>query len=723
MVNLGNVLLYIATALGVILMFGGWRETERPAKWQTWTYAAMTACIVAATLYLLYLFLAHDFEYSYVYGYSSRDLPLGYLVSSLWAGQEGTFLIWAFFGAILGLFLLGKRGPLAAQTLNFFVVTQLFLLVLMIVKSPFAVQDPVPPDGRGLNPLLQDPWMVIHPPIIFIGYAALAIPFAHAMAAMISRRFENFAATVFPWVAFSVASLGAGIFIGGFWAYKVLGWGGYWGWDPVENASLIPWLTALALLHGLILFRVQPKLLKTNLGLALISYLLVVYGTFLTRSGVLADFSVHSFADLGINAYLIVYMIGITAISLVLLAVRTAKVPTIPISRAVNSREFGLVFGLLLLLITAGLVLVGTSAPLLTGIGGQASNVTIDYYSSVSLPLGILLVLALTLSPFLIFGGTPWRDLLRQASPALTLASLATIVAILLGVMQWEHLILVFGATGALASNLIAVIRFSQGFVFRMGGHLTHIGFAVMLIGILASSGYGVSERLTLRPNEAQEAFGYDITFRRLVKGEKLNESYLELDLVKDDSRIEARPKLYFSDYTQSVMRNPHVVKGVFGDLYLAPLEHLEDDNANMVTLHKGEPIIVGDWTLLFTRFDMGAHGEGGGMSASAVIEAVRGGDTVQITPEMVSGAGGLNPIPMTIPGTEVRVSLERMQVEAQAIQLSFIDPANAGGSSAEVLALDIATKPLVSWVWAGVIVLTLGSLVSFVRRWRESDL
>jgi cytochrome c-type biogenesis protein CcmF len=221
--NFGNVLIYLATTLGVILVLGGWRTNERPAKWQKWTYMAMAACIVVATLDLLYLFLAHQFQYSYVYGYSSRDLPLGYLVSSLWAGQEGTFLLWAFFGALLGLFLLNRRDTLASRTLTFFVITQLFLLVLMIVKSPFATLEVVPPDGRGLNPLLQDPWMVIHPPIIFIGYAALAIPFAQAMAAMISRKFENFAAISFPWVAFSVASLGAGIFIGGFWAYKVLG--------------------------------------------------------------------------------------------------------------------------------------------------------------------------------------------------------------------------------------------------------------------------------------------------------------------------------------------------------------------------------------------------------------------------------------------------------------------------------------------------------------------
>jgi cytochrome c-type biogenesis protein CcmF len=367
-------------------------------------------------------------------------------------------------------------------------------------------------------------------------------------------------------------------------------------------------------------------------------------------------------------------------------------------------------------------VLVGTSAPLLTGLGGQASNVTIDYYNSISLPLGILLVLSLTFSPFLIFGRSPWRDLLQQAAPSLFAACLATIVAVLLGVMQWEHLILVFGTTGALTSNVIAIVRFSQGLATRMGGYLTHVGFALMLIGILGSSGYGVSERLTLQRGESQKAFGYDITFHKLVEGEKINEGYLELDLLKNGSLIEARPKLYYSDYTQSVMRNPHVVKGILGDLYLAPLDHQVEEATNLVTLRKGEPLVHGDWTLTFTRFEMGSHDGTGGMSALAVVDVVRGDDSVQISPAMVTEHGGLNPVPMIIPGTDVTVALEQMQVESQAIQLSFDDPANPSGDPDEVLALDVATKPLVSWVWAGVILMTIGSVISFVRRWRETD-
>lgn len=721
--NFGDILLYLSAVFGVGTFVMGVSRSEALSRWLKPAYVAMTGCLTLAFGYLLYLFLAHDFEFSYVAAYSSSELPLGYLISSLWAGQEGTFLLWAFLGSILGLFLLRSQGPLTRWVIAYFMITQLFLVILLFARSPFATTVDIPADGRGLNPLLQDPWMVIHPPIVFLGYAALAIPFAFALAALTTRRFEDFTAQVFPWVGFSIASLGAGIFIGAFWAYEVLGWGGYWGWDPVENSSLIPWLTALAMLHGLILFRMQPKLLKTNIGLALVSYLLVVYGTFLTRSGVLADFSVHSFTDLGINAYLVVYMIGAVILSAVALIVQTRGITTVPISRAVNSREFGLVFGLLLLVMTSALVLIGTSAPLITKIGGQPANVAMSYYSMISIPMGIFIALTLTLSPFLIFGLTPWRELYRNAFPSVMCAIGAAIIAIFLGVVDVAHLLVIVGATGALVSNLIALIRNSEWKLPRMAGHLTHFGFAIMLLGILGSSAYSVSKRLSLERSQPQEAFGYDVTFNRKVEGRHETEGYFDLTLAKGSSTISARPKLYYSEYTNSEMRNPHIVAGLIQDIYLAPMDYRQGEAGNVVELVKGTSKTVGDWTLTFRRFAMDSHDTTGAMTVSAEIGAARGTDTLTIMPSMASGAAGMAPIPAQIPGTEIQVSLAGMKVESQTIRLAVDDPHKPIGGSGGVLTIDLATKPLVSLVWAGVIIITFGSLLSFWRRWREAEI
>ena len=382
----GNIILWSGglTLIVSLVFYARGDKSETAARVGALWYVAMTALLTVATGYLLYLFLADRFDYSYVSGYSSRNLELFYKISAVWAGQEGTFLLWTWLAAILGLFVIRHGGPLMPRTMLYLLITQVFLFALMYVRSPFALLPPtnIPFDGRGLNPLLKDPWMVIHPPIVFLGYAVFTVPFCYALAALDKRAWQKFAAEAFPWAAWAVATLGAGIFIGGYWAYKVLGWGGYWGWDPVENASLIPWLTGLALLHGLVITRGTGKLVKTTVGLALVSYVLVIYGTFLTRSGVLADFSVHSFTDLGFNVYLIGFLAIISVYSIGQLIVRTRGAESPPIATAITSREFGLVLGIVLLSLTAVLVWLGTSSPIFTTMAGNPASVSQAYYRS-----------------------------------------------------------------------------------------------------------------------------------------------------------------------------------------------------------------------------------------------------------------------------------------------------------------------------------------------------
>lgn len=202
-------------------------------------YGVSVGLIVAAAAYLLYILLGNRFDYAYVFSYSSRDLPLAYKLSAFWAGQEGSFLLWLLFHALFGLMLLRKSGT-AAPVMAVYSLIQAVLLGLLLVKSPFMLLAEPRLDGVGLNPLLQDPWMVIHPPILFLGYAALAVPFSYALGALLRGRHQEWLQVATAWTLLAVSCLGAGMFIGGFWAYKVLGWGGYWAWDPVENSSLVP---------------------------------------------------------------------------------------------------------------------------------------------------------------------------------------------------------------------------------------------------------------------------------------------------------------------------------------------------------------------------------------------------------------------------------------------------------------------------------------------------
>ena len=284
-------------------------------------YAAFTTSIVAASGVLLALLLQHRFDVSYVNSYSSLDLPFHFLLSTFWAGQEGSFLLWIFWGSIIGLFVWRSAKEQEAPVMVVYLATFLGIVAILCKQSPFKLlPPPAPTDGVGLNPLLQDAWMVIHPPVMFIGFASLSVPFAFAIAALWKKRWDGWVTRAIPWALVSFVTLGTAILMGGYWAYKTLGWGGYWGWDPVENTSLVPWLFTVALVHGMFLQRVRRRHRKVNLILACASFATILYGTFLTRSGVLADFSVHSFIDLGITGWLVAILGFFVLLSVALIA-------------------------------------------------------------------------------------------------------------------------------------------------------------------------------------------------------------------------------------------------------------------------------------------------------------------------------------------------------------------------------------------------------------------
>jgi cytochrome c-type biogenesis protein CcmF len=359
-------------------------------------FQVMTIALTGACAVLLYLFFTHQFQYAYVHNYSSTDLPWYYLLSAFWAGQEGTYLLWAWLGGMVGIALIRYEQEEEAPVMALLALVQLFLLTLTLVQSPFAQLQLNPGAGSGLNPLLQNPWMVIHPPIVFLGYAGLAVPFAYAIAALLRRKYDRWAVKALPWALFAWLSLSVGIFIGSYWAYAVLGWGGYWAWDPVENASLVPWLTGTALLHGLLMQKYRKAMGWTSLFLAISTYLLVLYATYLTRSGILADFSVHSFQGLGTDGYLLLGLLSFTLPALGLLFFRwreTGEDKSGEDSTGDKSTSKGFAFFLTILLlgISAGVVALGTSAPALTRLTGNPAAVNSSFYNVTQFPIGVLI--------------------------------------------------------------------------------------------------------------------------------------------------------------------------------------------------------------------------------------------------------------------------------------------------------------------------------------------
>lgn len=330
-VNFGNIALLASLLLAIFVLVSSVLRERGMASWSRYSsplIRLITGLLLVDLIYLIYLFIDSDFTFLYVWSYSSQNLPLIYKFSGVWAGQEGTFFLWAVLIFIAILWMnerLDLKEPLANRGLIVTSMVGIFFLIMTLLVSPFRSiyqeypdipADFIPQDGNGLNPLLQDPWMAAHPPVIFIGYAAVTIPFAAALAYLWKRDNLKWVEMSRDWIRFSWLFLTLGIALGGFWSYKVLGWGGFWAWDPVETSSLIPWFTVSALAHAAIRYTRSREFPLFTLSLAVISFWLVTYATFITRSGMWE--SVHSFGKTTTGPFLAMILVNIVLVPLIL---------------------------------------------------------------------------------------------------------------------------------------------------------------------------------------------------------------------------------------------------------------------------------------------------------------------------------------------------------------------------------------------------------------------
>lgn len=562
--------------------------------------------VLLSSAVLLVLILTHQFQYTYVWSYSSRDLPTPLLISTFYAGQEGSFMLWTFYTSIIGIFLLrhSARHGYEAQVMSVFGGIELMLLLMLIVKSPFlyvwesfpgeVLTNFVPPDGRGLNPLLQNYWMVIHPQVLFSGFSAMGVPYAYAMAALLKRDYDSWFKAATPWLVFGTFVLGTGIMMGGVWAYETLGWGGYWGWDPVENSSLVPWLVGVAAIHTTLSQRRRGAFVRTNLVLGMLCFILVVYSTFLTRSGVLGDTSVHSFVDPGMTAYWLLVGMMLVAVGLpvVLFVRRWREFPRRPVRHHLFSREFALFLGAGTLVIVAVLVIIGTSSPLITDIlYGKKSAVDISYYSRTTMPLGIAIGLLAGIGQLLWWTRSDRRSLLRSLSVPVAGALLASAFSLALGVTQPMVLALIAAAMFALMTNVRVGWQVARTNFRLAGGAIAHIGVGVLLIGFVVSSQYDRKVTVSLPQGKGVQALGFTLTYEGYA--EFARERYaFNIRVDHGNSSFVLKPVMFFSTYNNGIMRNPDIANLGLRDLYLAPLSLEQQDASPQPALQqeKGTP-------------------------------------------------------------------------------------------------------------------------------------
>ena len=716
------VLFAITTLWGYSLALAGGPPSAMTFARRSYGFFALS--IVLASVVLSLLLMIRDFRIEYVYQYSGMDLPTYFQFASFWAGQKGSFLIWLFWGALIGLLVRRTAGPGEPAVMVIYTLSQIGLLLILVRENPFVMLSKAPMDGVGLNPLLQDNWMVIHPPIMFIGYASTAIPFAFAMASLARRDYDGWAARAFPWALSGFLVLGTAILMGGYWAYKTLGWGGYWGWDPVENASLIPWILGTVLIHGLHMERAQGRYRRANYIFAFLTYVAVLYGTFLTRSGVLADFSVHSFVDLGLSRHLIVFMAVFILPGLYLIVTRWRHIPTRPNEDPFLSRGTFLVLSTITLTILAVVITAGTSAPLLTGFMKEQAQVGPSFYNKVNLPIAMLLAFLLSLVPYLTWRGNTPAEVARKILWPGVFSLIVTAGAGVWGVHNAFHLVLILLAALALATNFQKTVGKMRGpgGLRSGGGYLAHVGVGVILLGIIASSAYDQSAKVTLIQGVPRQLDDMTLTFKRFVPRQGREKEHMEIEVARaGQTPFLVRPKLFVNDRTRQVMANPDIKVSPLQDFYVSPIDF--DPGELRLQLAQGEAGRMGDMEVKFSGFDlqmqgnaMAAMAAGQPVTIGATLAVTRNGQTTELKPlyQLNPATGSVETPPLPLPGGG-EIFLAGINPSDGAIQLEV-----TGISSAPKLSVDITRKPLIQLVWGGLYIVLLGGILATVQRFRE---
>ncbi len=743
MTVLGNwlVLLGLASAAGsAILYFRAALRQKTPGTLPRALLGTSVLGILAASVALILLLLAHDYSNAYVYGYSDNSLPLHFLLSSFYAGQEGSFLFWVLCSGMFALVLwrYAQKKQSEAWVMSVYMAVYAALLVLVVVKSPFrflweAYPDaPVgflPADGRGLNPLLQNFWMVIHPPVLFIGFAGMAVPFSYAIAGLWKRDYTSLSTQAFPWVLAVAALLGLGIMLGAYWAYGVLGWGGYWGWDPVENSSLIPWITAIALVHTLAAQRRTSKYIRTNFSLAIVSFFFVIYSTFLTRSGILGDASVHAFTGAGATVYwmLLVSLALIAIVGTVMLALRWREMETPETSRSFLTRETALGAGALVLLLSAAVILFGTSLPIF-------SNSTVEpaFYDTTHLPIAIVMALLVGFSLSMQWEFPDGRDTLRRSWKALVISLVMTLILVILGMRDPLIVAFAFSAIFTLFVNAELGLKGVKGNPLFLGGKLAHIGLALFFLGIISTGRFSSSEQVVLPLNTPRDVLGHRLTYigqSPLADGRH----GFTVQVEQGDRKFQMVPVM-FDAGEQGVMRNPDIASFLTRDVYISPLgvEQGSDSHApqEVHTIAKGETKFVGDVRVTFTRFDMDQHGMsmggmGGGMAVGSVLELEREADSETVTPMMVHQPNG-EVQHRNVDSRLLNAGIQLMSMRVAAgespstITVGLLRPGDSSPQQ-EALIVEASVKPFINLLWAGTVLMMIGFVLSILKRSKEA--
>lgn len=579
--------------------------------------------VTLASFSLIYALVTTDFSIKYVAFNTTRATPVYYRVTGLWGALEGSLLLWEwiliiFSGLVAWLYKDKHRELMPWVLMIFSIVSAFFLGVLAFVSNPFESVFPVPPDGRGLNPLLEDANMITHPPLLYTGFVGLTVPYAFAMAALIAGKLdESWVVTTRRWTLTAWFFLTMGNLVGAYWSYHVLGWGGYWAWDPVENAAFMPWLPATAFLHSVQVQERRRMLKVWNLSLIIIAFSLTIFGTFLTRSGILS--SIHAFSSGPVGTVFLGFLAFVLLGSFGLLAYRADGLKGQPELDSMVSRESAFLLNNVVLVSALFTIFLGTIFPLISeAVAGVQVSVGAPYFNSVTVPLFLLLVFLMGVGPMIAWRKASWDNLKRNFLwPAA--ASLAGAVVLfawrirdflpLLGFTLLLFVVFTILFDTALAVRarrrlagegifkaLATLARRNQR---RYGGFVVHLGIVLIMMGIAGSMGYSVEREATLRTGESLTLGRYHILFEGLKGSQqpthfRVEGTFRVFNEGKDLGTMS--PALKFFPAQQSPVGRAVYRSTVTDDLYLilSGFSELQQNQATLKILVR--PLLMWMW-------------------------------------------------------------------------------------------------------------------------------
>lgn len=800
------VLAFGASLLSTISYFFANKDESHDNKsWQQLGrvgFVTSMISIIGIGVILFYLILNHNFEYNYVYSHSSKSLPVYYIVSAFWEGQEGSFWLWAFWQSLLGLFLIWKAKTWENGVMTVVGLSQMFLSSMLlgveifgqrIGSSPFILlRDAVDlksmgpvvfadpenfknylkfiTDGRGLNPLLQNYWMVIHPPTLFLGFASMIVPFAYAIAGLWKRKYKEWIKPTLPWALFAVMILGTGIIMGSFWAYEALNFGGFWAWDPVENASIIPWLTLIAAVHVMVVFKNTGHAFFTAIVLVLISFVLVLYASFLTRSGILGDTSVHSFTDLGMFGHLILYNVVFLLLPAILIIARWKELPITTKDEETYSREFWMFIGALVITVACIQVIFSTSVPVFNAAFGTNFAPPIDaikFYNQWQAPFAILVTFISGFSQFLKYKRTDPRKFYSNlvASVVFSIVITAAFVYITDVYSNLMYILLTFSCVFAVLSNARILGQAFGGKKKLVGAAVAHIGFALLLLGALvaAATNKPISlnasnfipvkdfekaekpgENIVLYKNEPKKMGRYTITytsdttiapntFYKLnfkVYDQKTGEVKEDFDL---NPHVQANEKM-------GLIASPDTKHYLTYDIYThitsAPLEedehghephegHTEEENykaPRILTLSAGDTVHTSSGVLTIKRLNAKPVAKDlvlsqNDLAVGLPVEIDVSGKIYKTEPIFLVKGNNTFDFARNIDELGLRLRFTKILPEQNKVELQVYEKPQQAKDWVVFKSIEF---PYINLYWLGTIVMVIGFLISIFRRQKE---